>query len=462
MWGGNLGEVGRNTRSNQLPWERGAPSGLCRPVMSGARLWGDTASTGGSWRGSTGSVWATVAVALTAPAVGLRSPAADAVAAEVSRRLAHARAWFAAASLDTKGVPHAQPAEKRSRKEMRRCRESLCRLSEAKLEAVYVHSVHVKRCALWAYTARTEAGSALAVDGQSAECLGPASTSSSSSCSACSRGSSSASSLKRRRLPPRRSTRGGDVRSDGWLPATSRTGQPPWGRQRSWQEPVQDPQAAWYQPCRVCSHRFGGRAQQDNSLPQGIGASHPARSGSMGVCQPSRSSQGAAAATAVYPARAGSSVATCPSRSSSLEEEAASSSIEEAVSSSGAPPSLFSLSLWVAGALKAPSARAVAATSADPSCTRSCSMCAALPGLAATIAGPRAAAGASGASGRAGGTVAHASGPGGCLWAPGEPMLCRCPCWTRSGSMLAALPGPTSSLAVSWAAPTSGRALRNV
>uniref|UniRef100_A0AAV1U263 Uncharacterized protein n=1 Tax=Peronospora matthiolae TaxID=2874970 RepID=A0AAV1U263_9STRA len=40
-------------------------------------------------------------------AVELRSPAAGVVAAKVSRRLAHARAWLAAASLDTKGVPHA-------------------------------------------------------------------------------------------------------------------------------------------------------------------------------------------------------------------------------------------------------------------------------------------------------------------------------------------------------------------
>uniref|UniRef100_A0AAV1T898 Uncharacterized protein n=1 Tax=Peronospora matthiolae TaxID=2874970 RepID=A0AAV1T898_9STRA len=75
---------------------------------------------------------------------------------------------LAADSLDTKGVPHAQPAEKRSRKVMRQCCESWCRLSEANLEAVYSQSVHVKRCALCAYTARAEAGSALAVDGQSA------------------------------------------------------------------------------------------------------------------------------------------------------------------------------------------------------------------------------------------------------------------------------------------------------
>ncbi|CAI5734327.1 unnamed protein product [Peronospora destructor] len=65
-------------------------------------------------------------------------------------------------------MPHAHPAENLSVKAMRRCRESRWRRSEAKLDAVYAHSVHVKRGALCAYADRTEAGRALAADGLSA------------------------------------------------------------------------------------------------------------------------------------------------------------------------------------------------------------------------------------------------------------------------------------------------------
>uniref|UniRef100_A0AAV1T729 Uncharacterized protein n=1 Tax=Peronospora matthiolae TaxID=2874970 RepID=A0AAV1T729_9STRA len=52
--------------------------------------------------GSTGSASATVALVSTSPAVGLRSPTAGVVAAEVSWRLAHACALLAASSLDAK------------------------------------------------------------------------------------------------------------------------------------------------------------------------------------------------------------------------------------------------------------------------------------------------------------------------------------------------------------------------
>ncbi|KAE8893739.1 hypothetical protein PF003_g22034 [Phytophthora fragariae] len=158
---------------------------------------------------------AAVTVALSAPAVGLNSPAAGAAAAEVVLlRLAHACAWFAAASLDAKGTPHAHPAENRSRKAVRRCLESRCRLSDAKLAAVYVHSVHWKRCALCAYTERTEVGRALAADSLGAGAWSPASSSSSSRSSASSRVSSSSTSLRRRRLPPMRRTGGGDSGCD--------------------------------------------------------------------------------------------------------------------------------------------------------------------------------------------------------------------------------------------------------
>lgn len=95
---------------------------------------------------------ATVAEALTTPEVGLRPPAAGVVTAKMSAMLAHACAWFAAASLDTKGMPHARPADNRSRKAIRRCLELLCRFSDANLDIVYAHSVHVKSCKLCAYT----------------------------------------------------------------------------------------------------------------------------------------------------------------------------------------------------------------------------------------------------------------------------------------------------------------------
>uniref|UniRef100_A0AAV1T7M2 Polyketide synthase n=1 Tax=Peronospora matthiolae TaxID=2874970 RepID=A0AAV1T7M2_9STRA len=175
---------------------------------------------------------------------------------------------------------------------MRRCLESLWRFSEAKLDAVYAHSVHVKCGALWAYTDRTEAGSALAADGLSAEFMGPASTSSSSSCSACSRSSPSSSSFKRRRLPLRRSTRGGD---GGVRLAACHVA--PWSTSMGTAAVVAGACAAPTGsmipalPGVQSSSRGQGPATADGSSPQGIGASHPTRSGSMVACLPSRSSQ---------------------------------------------------------------------------------------------------------------------------------------------------------------------------
>jgi hypothetical protein len=107
---------------------------------------------------SDAAVTAAGTVVVTPAAVGLDAFAAVEVVAGVMQRSAHACAWLAAANLDANGVPHAQPAENLSMKTARRCRESRWRLSEAKLAAVYVHSVHVKHGASCTYTERTEAG----------------------------------------------------------------------------------------------------------------------------------------------------------------------------------------------------------------------------------------------------------------------------------------------------------------
>ncbi|KAG2759614.1 hypothetical protein Pcac1_g28381 [Phytophthora cactorum] len=129
-------------------------------TLVGLTSGGDAASSVGSWRGRSGSAWTAVATVASAPAsVGLDAPAVVEAVADVELGgLAHAGACLAAASLESKGVPHAQPAENLSRKAVRRCRESLWRLSAAKLPAVNTHSVQSNRDALCAYTARTEAG----------------------------------------------------------------------------------------------------------------------------------------------------------------------------------------------------------------------------------------------------------------------------------------------------------------
>uniref|UniRef100_A0AAV1V6F5 Uncharacterized protein n=1 Tax=Peronospora matthiolae TaxID=2874970 RepID=A0AAV1V6F5_9STRA len=62
--------------------------------------------------------------------------------------------------------------EKRSNKAMRRCLEYRWQLSEANIKVVHAHSVHVKRRPLCAYTTRTEAGSGLPADCESACVLG--------------------------------------------------------------------------------------------------------------------------------------------------------------------------------------------------------------------------------------------------------------------------------------------------
>ncbi|KAE9109717.1 hypothetical protein PF007_g12144 [Phytophthora fragariae] len=68
---------------------------------------------------------AALTVALAAPAVGLSSSATGIATADVVLlRLAHACAWFAAASPDAKGTPHVHPDEHRSRMAVRRCLES--------------------------------------------------------------------------------------------------------------------------------------------------------------------------------------------------------------------------------------------------------------------------------------------------------------------------------------------------
>ncbi|KAI9919616.1 hypothetical protein PsorP6_017360 [Peronosclerospora sorghi] len=56
---------------------------------------------------------ATVALEQTASAVGLRSPAAGAAAVKVSVGRPHESACLAASSLDTNGMPRAQPSENR-------------------------------------------------------------------------------------------------------------------------------------------------------------------------------------------------------------------------------------------------------------------------------------------------------------------------------------------------------------
>ena len=309
---------------------------------------------------------------------------------------------------------------------------------------MYAHSVHVKRCALCAYTDRTEAGSALAADGLSAEFLGPASTSSSISCSACSRPSPSSSSFKRRRLPLRRSTRGGD---GGRRLAACHVA--PWSTSMGTAAVVAGASAT---PAGsmlpalpgVRSSTWGqGPATTSGSPPRGGGAAYPARSGCMCACPPSWPSKTCksgpytiaavdtasgwascmltrgAAATAVYPARAGSSVAACPSWSSSLESMAASSSNEEEYSPSEPSPSLLLSSSGSLEPCTASSARAVAAASADPLG----SMPPALPGGKTNVLGLGGRAGAGEAGGGAQEAVAHVLGPGHDVCVPGELLL---------------------------------------
>src|SRR5512145_1308827 len=102
-----------------------------------------------------GGAVAAVTGAPAASAVGLNTPAAGAAIAEGAlKRSAHACAWFAAANLEAKGVPQVQPDENLSTNATRRWREARWRVRDAKLAAVYAHSVHAKRCALCVYTER--------------------------------------------------------------------------------------------------------------------------------------------------------------------------------------------------------------------------------------------------------------------------------------------------------------------
>ena len=96
----------------------------CKSTVEELTSGGDAVSSDESWRGRADTVMAAAeAVAVASTAVWLDAPpAVKAVAEVVLKRLAHACAWVAAASLEAKGRPHAHPAEKRSRKVMRRCR----------------------------------------------------------------------------------------------------------------------------------------------------------------------------------------------------------------------------------------------------------------------------------------------------------------------------------------------------
>jgi hypothetical protein len=129
-------------RSERAAYSNGRHASARRLSPVRQRWWNSVAGGGAMSSVDAGAGRSGVALAASAAQLGA-SATGTAAARLLLERLAHACACRAAASLELKGVPHAQPAENLSAKTVRRCRVLQCCLSVAKLAAVYVHSVHV-------------------------------------------------------------------------------------------------------------------------------------------------------------------------------------------------------------------------------------------------------------------------------------------------------------------------------